>query len=539
MTGGMPMQRCATVGARSRWGSAALAAVVGSVLVAPAAPLGAQTAEAPAVATEPGSAGHGRATAERGGPTGEGELLESWARSYFPGRSGDVMIVPAEGHIITAENIPFMHGSPWDYDARIPLILYGPGRVEAGSYGSAPSHQDVGATLAAALGLPRLASTTGRVLEEALVPGGGPPRILALVVLDAFRHDYLEHYADSVPHLRRLAREGASWDGARVNYLPTATAVTHTTLVTGSDPRFHGITGNVIFDRARGEAFSAFEGTSARNVMGPSLADRWSVATGGVAVIAAQGGTFYPAAALAGHGACFFAGRPVILAYLDSETGGWASNPDCYTLPAYLSEGTLHEKVQEIRAAHPPSGPVTAESQRRLLATALAEFEGETAVELLRNEPFGADSVPDLLLVNLKATDRISHAFGPFSVPEGGAVAAVDRKIGAIVQALEERAGSDGYLLVVTADHGMPPEPDQEERRHTYGELIGLLHEHFDPRGPGIVLHLDGADNQIYLDRARMAELELTTVDVARYLAELPFIRAAFPEEEVARAAGK
>ena len=52
------------------------------------------------------------------------QWLEMFARGYFPGRSGQVFYVPHEGDFLIDKDplYTFMHGSPWDYDARSPLV---------------------------------------------------------------------------------------------------------------------------------------------------------------------------------------------------------------------------------------------------------------------------------------------------------------------------------------------------------------------------------------------------------------------------------
>ena len=50
-----------------------------------------------------------------------------FARAYYPGRSGQIAVVPKEGEFITRRGTDFMHGSPWDYDVRIPSAGEGPG----------------------------------------------------------------------------------------------------------------------------------------------------------------------------------------------------------------------------------------------------------------------------------------------------------------------------------------------------------------------------------------------------------------------------
>ena len=71
-----------------------------------------------------------RAAQESRGPADaeRQRALTMFARAYYPGRSGQIMIVPREGSTTISHDEPivrFMHGSPWRYDTRIPLIFYG------------------------------------------------------------------------------------------------------------------------------------------------------------------------------------------------------------------------------------------------------------------------------------------------------------------------------------------------------------------------------------------------------------------------------
>src|SRR6185295_7776569 len=55
-------------------------------------------------------------------------FLDMFARAYFPGRTGQLLIVPREGDFITRPDpdVAYMHGSPWVYDVSIPLMFVGP-----------------------------------------------------------------------------------------------------------------------------------------------------------------------------------------------------------------------------------------------------------------------------------------------------------------------------------------------------------------------------------------------------------------------------
>src|SRR5216683_7062194 len=160
-------------------------------------------------------------------------FLEMFARAYFPGRSGQLLIVPREGDFITRPDpdVAYMHGSPWEYDVSIPLMFLGPA-VRTGRYSMPAVQQDVAPTLAAALGVPMPPTASGRVLPV-LRPGFGPPRLVFVLVLDGMRRDYFDRYADVMPTLSALRRRAAWFSQARVNVLPSNTAVGHSTISTG------------------------------------------------------------------------------------------------------------------------------------------------------------------------------------------------------------------------------------------------------------------------------------------------------------------
>ena len=198
-----------------------------------------------------------------------------FARAYYPGRSGQIALVPKEGEFITRRGTEFMHGSPWDYDVRIPFLLWGPGRVRKGvrrASGAAGPRPDAGPHARR-----RAAGRHRPALDEALVPGTRPPRAMLLLVLDGMRADYLDRFTAELPTLTRLRREGAAFDHARVTHAPSITSAGHATIATGTDPRLHGIVTNTIFDRTSGKDADIFPALSPRNLMSLALADVWNL----------------------------------------------------------------------------------------------------------------------------------------------------------------------------------------------------------------------------------------------------------------------
>ena len=464
-------------------------------------------------------------------------FLSRFARSFYPGRSGQIMIVPREGHFITRDDPAnaFMHGSPWGYDARVPLIVHGPGHVRRGRFLVPARHQDIAPTIAAMLGLHAPATMTGHALAMALRPGTAPPRIVLLVVLDAFRADYLERHAAALPTLTRLAREGASFPGARVDYLPSATGVAHSTIATGTDPSRHGIPVNTIFDAATGKVSDPYADRSPRNLMAPALADLWAEATDGRAIIASQAGLFYAAGPLAGHGACQIDGRAVLAASYERTSGHWETNPDCYRLHPSLVERTpqaIWETANGVWRGHDIRGP---DLVRR--SALFAAYEVDSLLGIVDAEPVGADEVTDLLLMNLKTADFVGHQYGPDSPEIAETVAAIDTALGRLVEAVAKKAGPGQSVLVVTADHGMPGIAGDPSRRHLASEIMSGLNAALDPEGKRVIRHYEASNAQMFVDRGRLRELGLTLADVSRHLESLPFVFAAYTEAEVRRAA--
>ncbi len=108
-----------------------------------------------------------RATLESSEPTDDPDL-RAWRLSYFPDRSGDFIVVTKRNWIYGARSeIGTNHGSPHDYDRRVPVLLFGAG-IRPGKYDTSASPADLAPTLASLAGI-SLSSAEGRVLTEALV----------------------------------------------------------------------------------------------------------------------------------------------------------------------------------------------------------------------------------------------------------------------------------------------------------------------------------------------------------------------------------
>ena len=99
---------------------------------------------------------------------GKDPLRQAIKLSYFPGRSGDVVVVPKPGWVFnTAVGLPAAnHGTAYPYDQRVPIILMGT-RIERGTYAQPATPADIAPTLASLAGI-RMERAQGRVLNEAV-----------------------------------------------------------------------------------------------------------------------------------------------------------------------------------------------------------------------------------------------------------------------------------------------------------------------------------------------------------------------------------
>ena len=460
------------------------------------------------------------------------QWLDMFARAYFPGRSGQIYVVPKQGWFVTSRDplYYFMHGSPWEYDVRIPILFYGSTFVKGGSYAVPAKQQDIAPTIGAMIGASPLPTYTGRALTEAIAPGNGRPRVVTVLVLDAMRADYFDKYASVMPTLTRMRKEGAWFSEARTVILPTVTGVGHANIGTGSDPRFHGIVVNNLFNRATGKSQEAYDQLDTRELMALTLADQWNLETDGKAVIIGQGGAIRAVAGLVGRGACLISGKKIIAASYGGADGGWETNPTCYTMPEVLKQ-FVGRKVWEA-AGGKWMGHDIASAQKFRASAPFQKYEAEALRAVVNDSAVGADEVTDLVFVNMKGPDYTAHAHGPDSAEQRETLAELDRQLTAYLALIDKKAGPQRSVTIVTADHGAPPEPPPGGRVYL-DEVIAQLNKKFDAEGKFINYYNDAANNQLHLDTARLQSLGFSLKDVAAFLEGLEAFEAAFTEDEV------
>jgi Type I phosphodiesterase / nucleotide pyrophosphatase len=268
----------------------------------------------------------------------------------------------------------------------------------------------------------------------------GAAKYLVLIVLDAFRPDYMQ--LAPMPNLDTLIRTGTTYDRAWVGQLESETPVGHATLSTGSMPHRDGVIG---FEwRDPKTAREVLDGWP-RGVLAGDL-DRDMVASGtnsipravkaanpAAKVVTLSSEKVYAADALGAASADYVlyhqrvGSKPVTL--VPRGVPGHVPPPDFFNHP-YLREAL----------------PLTNFTDWDWLSTMLAL----SAIESFH---------PEVLMVNLPGADVYGHPYGGPATPSvmRQVVAGLDRNIGRMLDAYKLAGIYDQTLFVVTADHGMVP----------------------------------------------------------------------------------
>jgi predicted AlkP superfamily pyrophosphatase or phosphodiesterase len=106
-------------------------------------------------------------------PATQSPTLRALALSYFPGRSGDLFILPKPYWLMDGtpsgkqRSYGTGHGVPYNYDQHVPVLLMGFG-IQPGQYFQPITPADIAPTFAALCGI-TLASRDGHVLAEVLM----------------------------------------------------------------------------------------------------------------------------------------------------------------------------------------------------------------------------------------------------------------------------------------------------------------------------------------------------------------------------------
>jgi hypothetical protein len=467
------------------------------------------------------------------------EYMELVARAYHPNRSGDLQLLvapynsanyPQESRALVPRDPRTSHASVWMYLERVPLVVHRPGAEPIDSERRV-SLADVAPTIADLIGFGGFLDL-GR--EGQPLPGitrpSVPVELVVTFVIDGGGWNVLREFPEAWPNLKRLMREGANYHNALHGSFPAVTASAHATIGTGAYPRTHGITGHNIRDgtkvrKAYGDPGRAEPG----DILVPTLADLWSDATDDLAWVGELGYQIWHLGMLGRGGRSRSGDRRPVAVYWDErgDPQDWRLlNEELFRLPAVMPPREGFTAYGEAFAPNPDRNPSFDPNKPRNLhccSTPVIRYQGDLIEATLANEPVGSVQAPGLLFVNYKSPDYTGHVYGMFDPMTGDALRDVDEQLGRLVDQLDELY-PQRYALIVTADHGQCPLPDDAGGvRLDPIQLWDDLEREFGGGLFGLVQNV--VPSEVYLHADVLWDAGASREDVAAFLRDYPYRR--------------
>lgn len=395
---------------------------------------------------------------------------------------------------------------------------------------------------------------------------GPPPRLVLLIAVDQMRYDYLTRFgSDFEAGLKQLFATGAVFTNAHLDHYPSVTAVGHATMLTGALPSVSGIVGNDWYERALntpvdavadpgvqivGRAGAGGPGASPHRLRVSTIGDELKLAGRDARVI---GVSFKDRSAI------LMGGRMADAAYWYRNGGFVTSTWYRSELPAWARQAMAGGLVEtwlgrEWRALTHGPGPAQlfttlpaapgGNFDVALPATAFGnELIAEFAIAALTGEGLGTREATDVLAVSFSCNDYVGHGKGPHSAEVADITRRTDLVIGRLLAAVESQVGLARTLVVLTADHGVSPVPEEIAARRMPGgrvERAALRQAATSAleaaHGPGEWVQAR-AGTTLHLNRALIAERRLDLEALARTAADrieqLPGVWRAYTRGEM------
>ena len=288
------------------------------------------------------------------------------------------------------------------------------------------------------------------------------PKLVVGLVVDQMRWDYLYYYYEDFCEggLKRLVDEGFSCENNMINYIPTITAIGHTSIYTGTVPALHGIAGNNFMEKGK-DVYCCSDSTvkgvgtnskagkmSPRNNKATTIGDELRLATNFKSRVFGV--------ALKDRAAIFPAGHFANAAYWYDNSVGHFVTSTYYMeqLPKWV------EQFNKQNATKPK------EDQKMKPEGVSITFKMAEAI--LQNEQLGKGEYPDMLTISVSSTDAIAHSYGTRSEETKAAYMTLDKELAKFLSLLDEHYGKDGYLLFLSADHGGAHNPNYLKSHKIY-----------------------------------------------------------------------
>ena len=322
------------------------------------------------------------------------------------------------------------------------------------------------------------------------------PKLVIGVVVDQMRWDYLQRFYPRFTEggYKRLLNEGFSCENTQLNYIPTVTAVGHSTIYTGSVPAITGIAGNEFYlnglkvycttDYSVNPVGSSspLGKMSPRNLLVTTIGDELKLSNNFKSKVVGV--------SLKDRASILPAGHSADAAYwFDDQTGRFiTSSFYMEKLPQWVNEFNKRDLARALMQrewntlfpvdSYNECTPDDNNFERSFIkgekpiypikTSELLRIHGyksiretphgntltlEMAKAAIEGEKLGQEDRTDMLTVSLSSTDYIGHRFGTYSIETADTYYRLDRDLNEFITFLDKKVGRDNYVLFLTADH--------------------------------------------------------------------------------------
>ena len=275
------------------------------------------------------------------------------------------------------------------------------------------------------------------------------PKLVVGLVVDQMRWDYLYRFYDEYGEggFKRMLNEGYSFENCQINYIPSITAIGHTSVYTGSVPSIHGIAGNdfmkdghkvyccsddavqtVGSDTRNGKA-------SPCNLLTTTIGDELKTATNWqskvIGVSYKDRAAILPAGSSA-DAAYWFDGqalRFISSTYYMNELPEWVNKYN-----KTIDSSKSRDDIQ-----YSPYGNQIVE---------------EMAKEAVGNEKLGQRGQTDMICVSFSCTDLTGHRYGTHHEKTHKMYVELDKQFADFFNYLDRTVGKGEWVAFLSADHG-------------------------------------------------------------------------------------
>lgn len=396
------------------------------------------------------------------------------------------------------------------------------------------------------------------------------PKLVVGIVIDQMRWDYLYRYQNRYGSggFKRLM-QGFNFEHTLIPYVPTYTAIGHTTVYTGSIPALHGITGNNWYEKSINKNMYCTEDSTVRGVGNNDAAGKmspknlWTTTIGDELRLSNNFQSKVIGIAAKDRGAILPAGHSANAAYwLDSKTGNWISSSFYMTdLPEWVKKVNADGKPNELmnqnwETLYPlntytlstadnmpyegnipgekvPTFPhqlsqITKDRYEAFKHTPqCASYTFEFAKVAIAKENLGKGNFTDMLAVSISSTDYMGHKFGPNSIEAEDSYLRLDKDIEDFLLYLDKTIGKNNYTVFLTADHGAAHIPGFLNSHNLPGgtfsnrELMNTLNKKVADSF-GVTKAIVNLQNyQLYLNDSEISAKGKTTEEITAYLMKL------------------